>query len=295
MKVIFCGKTFLGVDCVGYAHDAITLMGAKAELFVLPVSGDTGRDSWEPSLRLFAQRRSLPLLESLEDLNLGASDIVISLEYDRLLRKAQLGEARAYNIHFSALPEYRGALTSFWPIHNGERYAGVTLHEIAPGVDDGPIVDQIHFDIPVSCSAYDLYLLYNRNGYELFKDNFHKLLTGQDLYPAAQSTRRVSEYRRASVDYGRLREISDFNQPAVDVQNLVRALIFPPYQLPLFRGRKIVAVEALPVRPILPQGQAGITPGTILVHNSWSAIVSCLDRPVRFVFQPSDSDAPESL
>ncbi|MBE7438806.1 MAG: hypothetical protein HS115_10160 [Spirochaetales bacterium] len=288
MKMVFCGKTFLGVNCVGFAQDIIRLMKTPIDLYVLPVSADDGNDSWEPSLRGFAARRSIPLIGSLDDLELSGDDVVVSLEYDRLLRMEQLRGARSYNIHFSALPAYRGALTSYWPIYNGEKITGVTLHAIAPGVDDGDIVDQLLFEIPTFCTAFDLYILYNRYGYELFKSNLQRLITGREFSLVAQSSRRVSEYRRASVDYARI-EITDFNLPAIDVQNQIRALIFPPYQLPLFRGKAISSVEVVSHPGTVGDENAfAAPPGTILVKDFGSAIVSCLDNPVRFTFQSWD-------
>lgn len=47
-----------------------------------------------------------------------------------------------YNIHFSMLPEYRGADPIFWQIRNGESCGGVSIHLVDDEFDTGPIVMQ---------------------------------------------------------------------------------------------------------------------------------------------------------
>ena len=45
-----------------------------------------------------------------------------------------------YNIHFGALPEYKGANPVFWQLKNGEHKLTVTIHNINDKFDDGPQV-----------------------------------------------------------------------------------------------------------------------------------------------------------
>lgn len=45
-----------------------------------------------------------------------------------------------------------------WALHNGEREHGVTLHEITPEIDAGPIVDQLVYPIdPERDEVIDVY------------------------------------------------------------------------------------------------------------------------------------------
>ncbi len=44
------------------------------------------------------------------------------------------------NAHSSLLPKYRGGKSEFWMLYNDEpQYAGVTIHWVNPGLDDGDI------------------------------------------------------------------------------------------------------------------------------------------------------------
>ena len=43
-------------------------------------------------------------------------------------------------IHHGKVPEYRGNKTTFWAMHNGEKFAGVTIQKVNKGLDTGSIV-----------------------------------------------------------------------------------------------------------------------------------------------------------
>jgi methionyl-tRNA formyltransferase len=60
------------------------------------------------------------------------------------------------NLHPSLLPAYRGPLPLFWMAHQGERWAGVTLHFMDEGVDTGDIVTQAAFGWPEGLSLAHL-------------------------------------------------------------------------------------------------------------------------------------------
>lgn len=94
--------------------------------------------------------------------------IVLSLEYDKIIKVNNFKSKQIYNIHFSYLPYYRGVYTSIFPILNNESYSGVTLHIIDEGIDTGDIIDQIKFNIK-NYTAWDLYNKYNYYAYELLK------------------------------------------------------------------------------------------------------------------------------
>jgi methionyl-tRNA formyltransferase len=58
-----------------------------------------------------------------------------------------LSKSGAMNIHPSFLPEYRGYHPYFWPIANGEKQTGVTLHHLSERLDEGDIIDQEKIEI----------------------------------------------------------------------------------------------------------------------------------------------------
>ena len=116
----------------------------------------------------------LSLLQQAQDID---NLIFISLEYDCLIRPQLFRTRRLYNLHFSALPQYKGMYTSAIPILFGSRYSGVTIHEIDHGIDTGPIVSQLLFDIQDHWCARDLYFAYMSYGFMLFKQTYATLIS----------------------------------------------------------------------------------------------------------------------
>ena len=68
-------------------------------------------------------------------------DLVVTIAYGQLIKKAAL-TIPSYgwiNIHFSALPKWRGAAPVQWAIKSGENTTGVTVFQLDKGMDTGPI------------------------------------------------------------------------------------------------------------------------------------------------------------
>ena len=73
-----------------------------------------------------------------------APDLLLSVAYDRILRRPVLDlPARgSVNFHAGKLPHYRGRNVVNWAIINGEAEIGLTAHEIDEGIDTGAILLQ---------------------------------------------------------------------------------------------------------------------------------------------------------
>ena len=73
-----------------------------------------------------------------------APDLLLSVAYDRILRRRVLDlPARgSVNFHAGKLPHYRGRNVVNWAIINGEAEIGLTAHEIDEGIDTGAILLQ---------------------------------------------------------------------------------------------------------------------------------------------------------
>jgi methionyl-tRNA formyltransferase len=72
-------------------------------------------------------------------------DLFLAVGYTRLLKDDLLAvpEVLAANFHASLLPAYRGKHPLFWALRHGERWAGLTVHVMAPGFDTGDILYQV--------------------------------------------------------------------------------------------------------------------------------------------------------
>lgn len=63
---------------------------------------------------------------------------------------------RIINVHPSLLPAFPGASAYMQAIEEGVRIAGVTAHYVTPDLDQGPIITQRAFNVPVDASEADL-------------------------------------------------------------------------------------------------------------------------------------------
>ena len=81
-------------------------------------------------------------------------DLIVTAHFEKLLRRELISipTLGCINLHPSLLPLYRGMSPQHWPIINGDRETGVTIHFIEEGIDTGNIVVQKR--VPVAEHVY---------------------------------------------------------------------------------------------------------------------------------------------
>jgi methionyl-tRNA formyltransferase len=91
-------------------------------------------------------------------------DLLITAHFDKLLKKALIDIPRigCLNLHPSLLPFYRGRAPQHWPIINGEKKTGITVHFIDEGTDTGNIVLQREIELMENMYVSDLQLIWTR-------------------------------------------------------------------------------------------------------------------------------------
>lgn len=133
---------------------------------------------WTDSLIDWANARGVPYVASghYNDIALlrdrtRTIDLAFSVFYDKIIREWFITHcARILNLHNGPLPRYRGVSPINWALKNGEVKHGVTIHEITPGIDDGPIVAQLDYSIyPEFDEVRDVYLRAIDYGWMLFQ------------------------------------------------------------------------------------------------------------------------------
>jgi len=102
--LILAGKTRLAVECLFYVIDQ--KIASPREITAIPVASDQGIDTWQPSFRKAAISRGVPVVPVEHAKQLDG--IFISLEYDKIVRSNEFRSRLMLNVHFSALPAYKG-------------------------------------------------------------------------------------------------------------------------------------------------------------------------------------------
>jgi len=234
MKLCIAGKNNIAVDSVKYLLNNNLI--PKNKLLILPNNDDNGIDDWQNSIKKYSKKHNLGITK-LEEIYSYEDLIFISLEYNKIIKPHNFESKKLFNIHFSALPKYKGMYTSVWPILNGENTSGVTLHRIDDGIDTGDIIDQKIFKISINWTARDLYFNYLIYGYELFKKNIVNLINNNSTC-YKQSNILSSYYSKKSLNFSKIN--IDLNKTALEIHNQLRAFIFQEYQLPIIKNSKII-------------------------------------------------------
>jgi len=230
--ICIAGKNQCAIDCLKFVIKRFK----NYKIVVLPNKSDDGKDRWERSFRKFAKKKNIPIV-NLKKLYNIENLYLFSLEYEKILKIDNFKSKNLFNFHFSILPKYRGCHTNYYQISNGEKKSGVTIHEIDKGIDTGKIIDSISFKVPINCTAYENYKKLLSKSVYLFKKNISNILI--DNYSVKkQNLKRGSYFSRNSVDYQKLIKINHLKHN-ISTHNKIRALIFHPFQLPIYNGRKI--------------------------------------------------------
>ena len=221
------------------AIDSLTYLLKKYpdfKILALPNKSDDGNDTWQKSFKKFAQKNKVPIT-NLKSLYNKENLYFFSLEFEEILNTKLFKSKNLFNFHFSLLPKYRGCHTNYYQIFNGEKKSGVTLHKIDRGIDTGMIIDSLSFKIQINTTAYQNYLKLLNTSVILFKKFFHKILSN-NYSIKKQSLKRGSYFNKKSVNYKNLIHFNKIKHN-LNTHNMIRSLIFPPFQLPIYNGKKI--------------------------------------------------------
>lgn len=250
----------------------------KDEILICINSTDKGVHSWQPSLKAYCENLDYRIV-NLQELCSIKNLIIISLEYDRLLKPNNFATSEIYNIHFSNLPKYKGMFTSIHPILNYEEIAGVTLHRIDPGIDTGEIIDQLLFPLDSKWNGRQLYESYTENAIHLLNKCLRDII-GKNLKSVPQSARHATYFSKTSINFTSLN--IDFSDTANSINSFIRAFTFRPYQLLSFNGKNVSHSK------ILNAPSVNSRPGKIVEENDDSVIVTTIDYNIEIFYDKLD-------
>ena len=184
-----------------------------------------------------AQTLNIPILKSLDDI--PPCDYIISVQYHEILKTRHIQQAkiRAINLHLAPLPEYRGCNQFSFAIYNQEQEFGVALHEINEQVDDGDLIAEFRWKIPLDIWVEELWETANQKGLALFQETFPLIFEKPSLtIPKKQVGSRM--YLRK--DIHQLKELLWNESPEI-WKRKIRATSMPGFEPPYFilDGKKI--------------------------------------------------------
>jgi methionyl-tRNA formyltransferase len=229
LRIVFIGTAELAVASLNALHHQpgfeIPLVvtqpdrpqGRKLQLKPTPVKAA----ALEAGLTVF-QPEKIRTEESLQVIRNAKPDLLVVAAYGQILPKTLLDLPRwgCLNVHTSLLPKYRGAAPIQWSILNGDEQTGVTLMQMDPGLDTGPILTQQATPISDTDDALSLHDRLARIGSELLIRTIPAWVAGE-LKPQPQSEEGTCYARKIEKQDGLL----DWNLPAKTLWNRVRGLV----------------------------------------------------------------------
>ena len=197
-------------------------------------------------------------------------EISVVVAYGHILAPEVLELPRegSINVHASLLPELRGAAPVAWAVARGHDRTGVSIMQMTPGMDEGPLLLQRETPIGPDETASGLYRRLSELGAEAVVEALVLLEVG-GLDPQEQDHARASYAPKvgrevARIDWSRTaRAIADHIRGMDEVPGAWTTLDGEP--LKFFCPRVLAgAPEALPGTVDATPGTAEALPGTVL-------------------------------
>lgn len=200
-----------------------------------------------PPIKEFALSRNLVVhqpakIRTDEAQELFASseaDAAIVVAYGRILPASFLRAPRlgCINVHFSLLPNYRGAAPGNWAIVRGERLTGVTTMQMDEGLDTGAILLQRETEIVETETAPELMTRLADIGASLLSETLERL---DEIEPREQSEEKATFAPVLRREDG----LIDWALDAFQIERRVRGFQSWPNAYTSYKSRRLVVWRA---------------------------------------------------
>ncbi len=247
MKVIYMGTPDFAVASL----EAIIKAGHEVCLVVTQPDKQKGRgkEMQMPPVKECALKHGIPLFqpdkikekEAVEYLRRFPADIFVVAAFGQILPEEVLAMPRfgCINIHASLLPAYRGAAPIQWAVINGEKESGITIQQMAKGLDTGDILCQKKVPIEEKETGGSLHDKLMETGAMLVAKALPQIERGE-LKPRKQEESLASYAGKLTKTMG----LIDWEKDAGATERLVRGLNPWPSAYTFYRGKTLKIWEA---------------------------------------------------
>ena len=179
--------------------------------------------------------------EAVAELKKYPADIFVVAAFGQLLTEEILNMPKfgCINIHASLLPAYRGAAPIQRVIINGEEKTGVTIQQMAKGLDTGDMLLKKEISIDPKETGGSLHDKLSAAGAELIVEALSKIEKGE-VVPEKQDDALSCYAKKLDKAMG----LIDFDQNAVSIERLIRGLNPWPSAYTLYKGKTLKIWEA---------------------------------------------------
>lgn len=261
MKLVFFGSTDFSLPIVKRIHEEYTVSGI---VISKPKPKGRGLKKALPPIARWGENVGVKVYmpedpnraSFVNELMAVSPDLYVLSAYGHILSTELLEVARigGINIHPSLLPKYRGAAPIQRAIMAGEEKTGVTVFFMDEKVDHGAVLAQqwipIEKDDTYGSLSRKLALL----GADMIIETIRRVESGE--YHPLKQEGEVTYAPKLKKEEMKV----DWQQEAMKVYNLIRALSPLPGARTHFRNRELIITLA-------QLGDKSLSPGTLLVDN----------------------------
>jgi len=274
MKIIYMGTPDFSVPPLK------AIMDAGHEVLAVATQPDKqkgrGRVMMCSPVKEYAMEKNLPILqpykirteEAVNELKKYDADIYVVAAYGQILSEELLNLPRygCINIHASLLPKYRGAAPIQRSIIDGEKETGVTIMQMAKGIDTGAMLLQASISIEAKETSDSLHVKLSNLGADLIVKALTQIERGE-----ITATKQNDEVSTHAPMISREEAEINWQLSADSIERLIRGLNSRPgaYTYHDNKTLKIWAAE-----PIM-QSVSNAKPGSIIEVTKDSIIVAC--------------------
>ena len=190
------------------------------------------------------QTTTLKTDEAQQTLKEYQPDLMVVAAYSLILPQAVL-DIPTYgclNIHASLLPRWRGAAPIQRAIQAGDTETGVTIMQMAAGLDTGDMLHKIHLPITANDGGQSIHDKLAEAGAKGLMTVIEQLLNNE-LQPEVQDDNLATYAHKLSKAEGEI----DWTKPAKEIDCLIRAFDAWPTAYTLYRGKplKLLASQVI--------------------------------------------------
>ncbi|MEP3479460.1 MAG: methionyl-tRNA formyltransferase [Fuerstiella sp.] len=204
------------------AHDVVGV-------FTQPERTGRGHHRHVNPVRVLGEEHGVPVFqpdrvndpEMLDALRALNADVFVVAAYGQIMKQVLLDIPRlgAFNLHGSLLPKYRGAAPVQFTIWNGDPVGGVTMFQIEPALDSGPMVGVVETAITADDTSATLMSRLAELSVELTVDVLNKLDLG-----TADFVDQDADFVTLAPKIQKHEGVIDWGKSAVEIDCHIRAM-----------------------------------------------------------------------
>jgi len=214
-----------------------------------------------------SKAETAPLLEGI--------DVLLTIGYGVLLPEELLAIPRngCLNLHFSLLPRWRGAAPVQRAIEAGDSLSGVTVFQLDPGMDTGPIYSMKRFALDGDITSDELFQELAILGVESVAEALTAIANG--IKPTKQPSEGATRALKISKEECEI----NWRLDAQTISRKIRAFTSLPGAWTRFRG-EVVKVDSVKISDhSFPPGEIRVIEKELFAGTATQALSICYLTP----------------